>query len=41
VLWHPDEPTCEVPCLRDADCPNPPETDIYVCGTPNVCVVLD
>jgi hypothetical protein len=41
VLSYRGEPTCEVPCLRDADCPNPPDSDVYVCGTPKVCVVLD
>jgi hypothetical protein len=41
VLSYRDVPTCEVPCLRTADCPpHDLEPGFLVCGTPNVCVVL-
>lgn len=40
VMAYRDYPVCEVTCLRDADCPNPPETTVFICGFPGVCVVL-
>jgi len=36
LLGFRDTPSCEMPCLRDEDCPE----DWLVCGTANVCVPL-
>jgi len=38
VLSYRDVPTCEVPCLRTADCPpHDGESDLYVCESWGVC----
>jgi hypothetical protein len=39
VLGMRAEPTCEIPCLRNADCPDR-GTGIFVCGTASICVPL-
>jgi len=31
---------CQVPCLTSSQCPNP-DVDVFVCGTPAVCVPLE
>ena len=41
ILSFRDTPTCEVPCLRNEDCPNPPETDVFVCAIPAICMPLE
>jgi hypothetical protein len=39
VLGMRAEPTCEIPCLRNADCPGR-GGGLFVCGTAGICVPL-